>query len=292
VADTEPTAGAEERPEPEEGADEAVDLFRTIGKQLKLLRERAGLTQRELGKALGYGEELISSVERGRRVAQPELLDAADDFLGAGGLLKIAKDDVQRAKAKARVKHPAWFRDYARLETEAVELSFFGTLSIPGLFQTEGYARSLFAMRKPLLDEETIEQRVTARLVRQEILTRWPSPIVSAIIEESVLQRPVGGLDVHRKQLQHLVRLGNLRSMELQVMPTAQDEHAAMGGPFTLLTPKGRPTVAYFEVQNVSRLITDPEEVRILAARYGCLRAQALTPRESLALIEKMLGEP
>lgn len=283
---------ADERPEPEEGADEAVDLFRTIGKQVKLLRERAGWTQKELGDRLGYGEEQISSVERGRRTPQPEFLDAADELLEAGGLLRIAKEDVNRAKAKARVKHPAWFRDYARLEEEAVELSFFSTLSIPGLFQTEAYAQSLFTMRKPLLDEATIEQRVTARLARQEILTRWPTPIVSAIIEESVLRRPIGGRDSYREQLQHLMRLGNLRSMELQVMPTVQDEHAAMGGPFTLLAPKGRPPVAYLEVQNVSRLITDSEEVRILTARYGCLRAQALTPRESLTLIEKMLGEP
>ena len=282
---------SEQRPEPAEDADEAVDLFRAVGKQVKLLRERAGLTQRELGDRLGYGEDQISSVERGRRIPQPEFLDAADDLLGAGGLLKAAKEDVARAKAKARVKHPAWFRDYARLEADAVELSFFSTLSMPGLFQTENYARALFVMRKPLLDETTIEQRVAARLARQELLTRWPSPIVSSIVEEAVLQRPIGGPEVHREQLEHLLRLGRLRSTELQIMPTAGDEHAAMGGPFTLLTPKGRPPVAYLEIQNISRLITDAEEVRILAARYGCLRAQALTPRESLTLIEKMLGE-
>lgn len=116
----------------------------------------------------------------GEHARGPELLDAADDFLGAGGLLKIAKED--------------------------------------------GPAREA------------------------------------------------------RMQLRHLHRLGNLRSMELQVMPTTQDEHAALGGPFTLLTPMGRQPVAYFEVQNVSRLITDPEEVRIIAARYGIIRAQALTP--------------
>ncbi|MCU1617169.1 MAG: transcriptional regulator [Frankiales bacterium] len=281
----------ERRPEPPEDADGATDLFRAIGKQVKLLRERAGLTQKELGDRLGYGEDQIGSVERGRRTPLPEFLDAADELLGASGLLKTAKDDVVRAKARARVKHPAWFRDYARMELEAVELHFYSNHTIPGLLQTENYARALYAMRKPLLDEETIEQRVTARLARQKILTRWPTPLVSTIIEESVLRRPLGGREVHQRQLQQLLKLGKLRSMELQVMPLEREEHAAMGGPFILLTPKGRPQVGYVEVQNVSRLITDLEEVRILAVRYGSIRAQALTPRESLTLVDKMLGE-
>ncbi|WP_406303018.1 helix-turn-helix domain-containing protein [Streptomyces sp. NBC_00885] len=125
--------GAERRPDPPEDVDGAADLNRAVGKQLKLLRERAGWTQKELGDRLGYSEDLISSLERGRRTPQPELLDAADDLLGAGGLLKATKDDVARAKARARVRHPAWFRDYARLEAEAVEVNFYSTLTVPGL---------------------------------------------------------------------------------------------------------------------------------------------------------------
>jgi transcriptional regulator with XRE-family HTH domain len=272
-------------------SEDAADLFRVIGRQIRLLRERAGLTQRELGERLGYSEDLIRSLERGRRTPQPEFLDAADELLGAGGLLASAKEDVVRAKARARVKHPAWFRDYAKLEADAVELHEYGSHVVPGLLQTEAHARALFAMRKPLLDDATIEQRVAARLARQELLTRWPAPIVTCIIEEAVLRRPIGGEAIHKAQLEKLLELGQLRSLELQVMPTKRDEHAGMGGPFILLTPKGRPQVGYVEVQNVSRLITEPDEVRILAARYGSIRAQALTPSESLAVIKELLGE-
>ncbi|MFE7751410.1 Scr1 family TA system antitoxin-like transcriptional regulator [Streptomyces sp. NPDC057428] len=275
----------------DDGSDEAAsDLFRVVGSQIRLLRERADLTQRELGERLGYSEDLIRSLERGRRTAQPEFLDAADELLGAGGLLRAAKEDVTRAKARARVKHPAWFRDYARLEADAVEVHEYGSHVVPGLLQTEEHARALFAMRKPLLDEETIGLRVTARLGRQELLTRWPAPILTCIIEESVLRRPIGGAAVHRGQLEKLLELGRLRSLELQVMPTVIDEHAGLGGPFILLTPKGRTQVAYLEVQNVSRLVTDPDEVRILAARYGSIRAQALNPPDSLTAIEELLG--
>ncbi|MGW0952703.1 helix-turn-helix domain-containing protein [Streptomyces sp. NPDC002545] len=284
-------SAAGSRPDTPENGDGLVDLNRAVGKQVKLLRERAGMTQKELGDRLGYGEDLISSLERGRRTPQPEFLDAADDLLGATGLLKATKEDVERAKTRARVRHPAWFRDYARLEAEAVEVNDYSSHDIPGLFQTERRARALYRMRKPLLDEETIEQRVTSRLARQEILTQWPSPMVTAVIEESVLRRPIGGWEVHKEQLGQLLVLGGLRSVELQVMPMARDEHAGMGGSFILLTPKGKPQVGYVEVQNVTRLVTDIEEVRILAARYGSIRAQALTPRESLALIERMRTE-
>ncbi|MET7367080.1 helix-turn-helix transcriptional regulator [Streptomyces sp. NPDC005566] len=268
----------------------APELFRVIGRQVRLLRERAGLTQRELGEQLGYSEDLVRSLECGRRTPQPEFLAAADDALGAGGLLRAATEDVGRAKARARVKHPAWFRDYARLEADAVEVHEYGSHVVPGFLQTENHARALFAMRKPLLDDATIELRVAARMVRQELLTRWPAPILTCIVEEAVLRRPIGGSAVHRAQLEKLLDLGRLRSLELQVMPTDREEHAGMGGPFILLTPQGRPQVAYLEVQNISRLVTDQDEVRILAARYGSIRAQALNPSESLAVIEELMG--
>ncbi|NBM19674.1 helix-turn-helix transcriptional regulator [Streptomyces sp. GC420] len=272
-------------------AEDAADLFRVIGRQLRLLRERVGFTQRELGDRLGYSEDLIRSVECGRRTPRPELLDAADDLLGAGGLLRAAKEDLERAKTRARVRHPTWFKDYARLEREAVELHDYSSLALPGLLQTEDHARAVFTSRQPLLPDDVVEQRVIARLERQEILTRWPPPLTTFTIEESVLRRPIGGRAVHREQLRRLLETAALRSVELHVMPTERPEHPSLGGPFILLTPKGRHQVGYLEIQNTSKLVTDPEEVRILAARYGSIRGQALNPRESLTLVEKTLGE-
>ncbi|MFD6322215.1 Scr1 family TA system antitoxin-like transcriptional regulator [Streptomyces sp. NPDC058442] len=274
-----------------DGTDEVADLFRALGRQIKVARERAGLSQKELGDRLGYGEETISSVERARRTPQPELLVAVDRLLECGGLLASAAEDVERAKTRRRVRHPEWFKDYARLEAEAVELHYYGALSLPGLLQTERYTRAVFTNRRPLLDEETIEQRVTARLARQEILTCWPPSIVTFTIEESVLQRPIGGHEVQREQLKRLLQVAPLRNVELQVMPTDRKDHPGLGGPFTLFTPKSKPQVGYLEVHNVSRLVTDSEQVRMLATKYGSLRAQALTPEESVALIEELLGD-
>jgi hypothetical protein len=96
---------------------------------------------------------------------------------------------------------------------------------------------------------------------------------------------------VQAGQLRRLLHLGRMRNVQLQVMPTGRHEHPSLGGSFTLLIPKGKEQVAYMENHGYPRLITDREEVRILAARYGIIRAQALNPHESVDLIEKMLEE-
>lgn len=142
-----------------------------------------------------------------------------------------------------------------------------------------------------LLGEETIDKRVADRLDRQQVFAPWPSPTFHFVLDESVLLRPIGGRNVHREQLQKLLHIGGLRTVQLQLMPLNRTEQPSLDRPFTLLTPKGRQQVAYLEIHTYPRLITDMEEVRMLAVRYGIIQSAALTPRESLAAIEKMLGE-
>jgi transcriptional regulator with XRE-family HTH domain len=116
-----------EQPE-QTGAESGV--LRCFGRQVKLFRERAGLTQAELGRRIGYSGDLVASVERGRRVAQPEFIDAADEVLDAGGVLAAAKESV------AHARFPEWFRAFARMEAEAVELHACDTMVVNGLLQT------------------------------------------------------------------------------------------------------------------------------------------------------------
>ncbi|MFK4067644.1 Scr1 family TA system antitoxin-like transcriptional regulator [Streptomyces sp. NPDC029674] len=281
----------EERPERPSVVDGTAHLFRALGKQLKVLREHAGMSQKELALEVHCTEGLISAMERGVRTPQPEFLRRADKVLRAGGVLVAAIEDVEEALKKARTRHPEWYRGYAELEAQAVELYDYSCMAILGLLQTEEYARAVFTQRRPPLDEETVETRIADRLSRQQIFEQWPPPEFSFVIEESVLRRPIGGPDVHEKQLQHLLRICHMRTVQLQVMPTEREEHPSLGGSFTLLTPKKRESVAYMETQGYPRLITDREEVRIIALRYGIIRAQALNPQESRALIEKMLGD-
>jgi transcriptional regulator with XRE-family HTH domain len=281
----------ERRPETPAEAEGTAGLFVALGKMVKFLRERKGLTQTEFGELVGYGPDAISAMERGVRRIRPEVLIKADEVLDAGGLLLEVIPDVEEAMAKARTRHPEWYRNYAGLEAEAVSLYDYSTMGVLGLLQTEDYARAVFTQRHPPLDEETIEKRVADRLSRQQLFEKWPPPECSFVIEQAVLERPIGGPLVHVGQLRRLLHIGRLRNVQLQVMPTGRYEHPCLDNSFTLLTPKGREQVGYMESQGYPRLITDREEVRVLAARYGIIRAQALNPHESLDLIEKMLEE-
>jgi transcriptional regulator with XRE-family HTH domain len=281
----------ERRPETPAEADGTAGLFVALGKMVKLLRERKGLTQKEFGELVGYGPDAVSSMERGVRTLRPEVLIKADELLDAGGLLKEVLPEVEEAMAKTRTRHPEWYRSYAGLEAEAVSLYDYSTMGVLGLLQTEDYARAVFTQRHPPLDEETIEKRVADRLSRQQLFEKWPPPECSFVLEQAVLERPIGGPAVHAGQLRRLLHIGRMRNVQLQVMPTGRDEHPCLDNSFTLLTPKGKEQVVYMESQGYPRLITGREEVRILAARYGIIRAQALNPHESLDLIEKMLEE-
>lgn len=271
--------------------DGTTGLFIAIGKQVKLLRERKGLTQKEFGVKAGYSPDAISAMERGVRSPQPEMLEKAEEFLDAGGLFREVIPEVREAIATGRTRHPEWYRDYAGMEAKAVELHFYASHAMQGLLQTEDHARTVFAKRRPLLDEEMIEKRVTDRLSRQQIFERVPAPIVSYVLEEVILDRPTGGRRIHADQLRRLLHVGQMRNVEIQVMPTAQEEHPNMEGAFNLVTPKGYGQVAYTEIQGYPHLITDPEEVRKIADRYGIMRAMALRPAESRKLIEKKLEE-
>ncbi|MEV6592228.1 helix-turn-helix transcriptional regulator [Streptomyces acidicola] len=279
------------RPETPAEADGTTGLFTAVGKLLKLLREREGLTQKELGETVGYGPDAISAMERGVRVTRPEVLEKADELLNAGDVLKVMIPEIKEAMKKARTRHPEWYRSYAGLEAEAVELHHYCNQVVHGLLQTEDYATAVFSQRRPFLSEETIKKRVTDRLSRQQVFDRWPPPAVSYVLEEVVLDRPIGGRTVFAEQLRHLLRIGGMRNVEIQVLPTHREEHPNLDSAFNLLAPKGHGQVAYTEAQSYPRLITDREEVRKIADRYGILRAMALNPRDSRDLIEKKLGE-
>lgn len=278
-ADTEAEADTAAPPEP------GSSVLRVFGRQLKRFRLWAGLERAEFGARTGYSASTIAAYEQGRRVPPPRFIDVADEMLDAGGVLQEMKEEV------ARAQYPAFFQGAARLEAEAVELHAYDNHVVKGLLQTKEYACAVFAMRRPLLDEETIEQRVAARMLRQEIFSRWPAPVMSFVIEEAVLRRPIGGTEVHRGQLEQILLIGQNRNVEIQVMPLHREVHAGLAGPFTLIETKSGKRIAYAEVQKSSSLYTERTPVRELEAQYGIIRAQALTPWESMAFVEGLLGE-
>ncbi|MFD6762519.1 helix-turn-helix domain-containing protein [Streptomyces roseolus] len=281
----------EERPEKPSESDGTAHLFKALGKIIKVLRTNAGLSQAQLASITHCSEDLISAIERGVRTPQPEFLLLADAALGGTGVLTAAVEDTEKAISRARTRHPDWFQSFAKEEARALAAHYYEVQAVPGILQTPAYARSLFERSRPMLDEETIEKRLADRISRQALFERWPAPTLTFLLEAAVLLRPFGGREVHQEQLRRILEIGQRRTVELQILPLDSEEHPYLGGAFTLLTPPGRREVAYTELYGYPRLITDPEEVRQHSERYGILRSQALTKRESLTWIEKLLGE-
>jgi len=266
--------------------EEAGAVIRTVARQLKLWRETAGLTQPEFGALIGYGEELVSSVERRRRIPRPEYLDAADEALGANGRISAMKADLEE------VRYPKKVRDLKKLEADAVELCAYNNSVIHGLLQTEEYARAVLGARRPPFTADQLEQQVAARMARQEIVNDTTArPVFSFVQCESTLRRLIGGKMVMRGQLERLLGVAELRNVDLQVLPLSREENSGLDGPFRLLSLKDGTTVGHTEVLHISRVIAEPKEVQVLNIQYGIIRAQALSSRESMALIEKVLGE-
>ncbi|MGA5102245.1 helix-turn-helix domain-containing protein [Streptomyces cellulosae] len=263
------------------------DSLRTFGAVVQALREHAGLSRADLGARVQYSKHTVESVELGRRMPDEAFVERAEEALGNTGALRRAARHLTRGEAGLA----AWFRRWARLEREAVSLCTYECRLVPGLLQSEGYARALFENRIPLLTDEQLEAQVEARMERQRMLRERPTVPFHFIVEEAVLRRRLGGAEVRRAQLAYVLEQTAPRNVTLQVMPLEAEYHSCMDGPLRLLeTPEGR-RLAYSEGQESGRLIGDSKEVRVLQQRYDTLRSQALHPKDSRALLERLRGE-
>ncbi|MEU6478248.1 helix-turn-helix transcriptional regulator [Streptomyces sp. NPDC047017] len=284
-----PRAETEETDEPgwevDPDDDWALAVITTVGRQLRLRREAAGMRVVEFAKAVGYGEDMVYKVESGKRIPRPDYLDSSERILRAGGLIAAMKEDVKK------VRYPKKVRDLAQVEGRAVELQLFNPLQIPGLLQTPEYARALLSMRRPAYALEEVERFIAARVARGAIFERDPAPELSFVLEEWTLRRPLGGEAVRRSQLEHLLELGQLPNVELQVLPLELEGHAGMDGGIEVLKFQDGSAIGRSPVVVNGRPVSDLRQLRILELRYGIIRTQALTPRESTVVIKKLLEE-
>ncbi|CAL9640921.1 hypothetical protein SUDANB176_06345 [Streptomyces sp. enrichment culture] len=263
------------------------DSLRTFGAVVQALREHAGLSRAQFGEMVCFSKHTVESVELGRRMPDVSFVERAEEALGNTGALRHSARFLTRGEAGLA----AWFRRWAKLERVAVSLCTYECRLIPGLLQSEGYARALFENRIPLLTDEQLEAQVAARMERQRMLYERPTVPFHFIVEEAVLRRRLGGREVWHEQLKHVLERTLPRNVTLQIVPLEAEYHSCMDGPLRLLeTPEGR-RLAYSEGQESGRLIADPKEVRVLQQRYDTLRSQALHPKDSRALLERLRGE-
>ncbi|MFF0190149.1 Scr1 family TA system antitoxin-like transcriptional regulator [Streptomyces sp. NPDC005244] len=260
--------------------------MKMLGIQVGTARRAAGLTQRALSERLMLDEETVASIEQGRRPLKPDLADLLDRLLGTKGLLAAGVQNLPEID-----QFPMWAELYMEHEREAIALSWYDAMVLPGLLQTEAYARAVLRNRVPAYDDDEVCTRAAARVERQEILHRKVPPTLSFIIWEPVLHLAIGDREMRREQLRRLLSLAELPCLAIQFLPLSSPFHAGLNGPFTLLETPDHQHLAYTESQRGSQWVSDPDEVSILARKYAMLRTQSLTPQDSLGLLDRLLGE-
>ncbi|MEU5953069.1 helix-turn-helix transcriptional regulator [Streptomyces sp. NPDC047525] len=264
---------------------EPTDGLKAFGAAVKSFRKRAGFTQEALAPEIGYSTHFLASIEQGRRFPPPRFVDQAEVSLDAFGTLRLMANQLSRQRGLA-----SWFRRWAQLEQEALNLYTYECRLIPGLLQTEAYARTLFTNQLPPLGDEQIEAQLAARQERQRLLTERPNTAYSFILEEHLLLRRMGGEEVTRGLMEHLLGLAARRNIELQVMPLVRETHAGLDGPMQLSETPDNKWFAYCEGQRGGQFISDPGEISVLQTRYARMRSQALTLEDSVSLLQRMRG--
>lgn len=271
-----------------ENKETASPMARMVAEVARTLRIQRGWTQEQLGRELGYSAAAVSAMETCAQPASDAMLVELERVLGNGtGVFETARRFMRMEK------YPLQFQDYALLEQAAISLQLFATNVIHGLFQTEAYARALIGGGYPPLSDQRVEELVQLRMERTVLFDRDPLPMIEIIIDEAVLRRVIGGEEVMREQLLHLVECARRRNVTLLVLPLdagQYGEYAGDRGSMSLLETPAHDHLVYLEPQDESILISDPAKVSTYAQRYAKIRSQALGPRESLDLIKRLAG--
>jgi transcriptional regulator with XRE-family HTH domain len=260
----------------------AVDYFAA---ELKAQRAQRGWTQAETGAKIGYSGSYVSDIERGARLATLEIALACDRVFGTPGTFERWHEVAKRAA------YPSFFAPVLSFEQEAVRIHGWSPGAVPGLLQTDRYARSVIQAGRPQADDGTIERTVTARTERQAILSRESPPLLWYILHEAVLRHVIGDQEIMGGQLDKLINMASQPGIVLQVLPFTAHDHAGVEGPITIYERSASPAVGYTECHRGGRIVEDSDEMVDLFTVTGMLRAAALSPRDSLVLMKQIRSE-
>ncbi|RJQ81041.1 XRE family transcriptional regulator [Pseudonocardiaceae bacterium YIM PH 21723] len=270
---------------------------RRLGIELRRLREAAGLSATQVADCLDdVSQTKVSRLERGRVRPRVNDVKAMLELYGVQGAAALALIDMARESKGGDgwwVNYsdvlPEWFQAYVGLEAEAARKWTFESQLIPGLLQTEDYARALIRAEIGLSAEE-VERRAKARVARQRLLRKEQALQIWAIIDESALRRPVGGPVVMREQLDHLLSVSELPNVMIQVLPFSVGAHPAVNGAFAILgfTEQTDPDIVYLDTQTAGIYLDKPVELERYKLMFDHLRARAADPDTSTGLIAEV----
>lgn len=266
--------------------DPSASLAALIGAKVRKHRQRNGWTQRELGDKVGFVHNRIAQVELATDPPTWPMLKALDEALEAEGDLTELWEHMVRENA--REAFPDWVRRYMELESQATRICKYQAATVPGLLQTQAYARALLRAGRPR-DDAQLDERLAARLARQAILATDEPPILWVVLDEAVIRRPIGNSHVMQEQLSSLVDMAESPRNVIQVLPYEHGEHAALGGSLTLLSLPTRPDIAYLEGSHFGQLTEDRKMVAEVQLTYDLIRTDALSRSESADLLRTVM---
>ncbi|GLY21417.1 helix-turn-helix transcriptional regulator [Micromonospora sp. NBRC 101691] len=261
-------------------ADGRLSTLEFLGAELRRARKEAGLSREDLAQRINYSSSLVGMVEIGHRTPSQDFIARVDAELRAGGLFERLLGLVRADAA------PPWLREWISVEKEATLIRWFEPSLVPGLLQTEAYARAVLAWGG-LLRQPEIEQRVTSRLSRQAVLSADTPPQFVALLDEAVLHRAVGEPALMVEQFDHLAQVSEWPHVHLHVMPFGAGAHAGLAGALILAkTPDGS-EVVHLDNQLRAHVTDRPEDVDTLQRKWEAMRGEALPRRASWELIQK-----
>ncbi|WP_318211439.1 helix-turn-helix transcriptional regulator [Streptomyces sp. SJL17-1] len=255
-----------------------LDYF---GSELRRLREEAGLNQEQLGDIVFCTASLIGQIETAKKVPTREFSERLDAALLTGGVFSRLVGLVLKSQL------PTWFQPYADMEAKATYISTYQSQLVYGLLQTEEYARAVLSVENP----GRLDEMVAARMERQRILEREHPPVLCVVLDEAVLYREIGGAEVMRNQLAHLLGFLDDPWIQVQILPFETGQHSAMMGSFTLLRFDDDPDLFYAESYDSGHMTANPQVIRERSVGYARLQASALSREDSAALIERVMEE-
>ncbi|WP_436787589.1 helix-turn-helix domain-containing protein [Yinghuangia sp. YIM S10712] len=269
---------------PQKDIDPTKDLWAVFRYHLRQLRHDAQLSQEALGEKVNSTGSHVGQIETGERKPHPDLVPILDRVLGARGMLVVL---AAHARRLGEVR-PRWFDGLIQAEQQANRIRTYEPQVIPGLLQTEGYARELFKQLR--MPTEQIDADWLTRMERQQVLVRERPVEYWAVIDEAALRRLLHlSNDVVRAQLEHLLKMTELPHVTIEVLLEDVALHACMNGAFVMLTLPGRGVAVYDEGIGEGRLTTDEHIVEEVSRRYDLLRAETLSPRRSAVFLRDLL---
>jgi transcriptional regulator with XRE-family HTH domain len=251
--------------------------------ELRRHRQEANLTQRQLAKRIKYSDSMVNMVEQAKRPPSKQFAELCDKALELNGTM------ARLYAATTWNRAPEYLRPWLEEEEGATGLRNWEPMVVPGLLQTQAYAREILGSWPGITSEE-LDERLTNRMQRQAILHRDKPPVFQVILDEDVIRHPIGNAEIMREQLSYLLEIADHPQVTIQIVPYEARPHCGLSGGFIIAERNGHAYAAYADAQPVGRTFDDRRLMAELIRRYDAMRAEAVPFKQSLRLIEEAVN--